>query len=113
MKSGGALLVASVHNTYSVDVDHAARDVGEPLGRIEPAEGCLCDQQRLPDHGRRVLHLLEPLGRGGLTGLVTFDRISGQWLGRRADVVAIGCLMAALVLVSSARVQEADRQGGG
>src|SRR5215813_7627885 len=64
MRSVGDLLVASVHNTYSVDVDHAARQVGEQLGRIEPAEGFLCDQQRLPDHGRRVLHLLEPLGRG-------------------------------------------------
>src|SRR5262252_1851605 len=49
---------------YSVDVDHPARDVGEQLGRIEPAEGFLRDQRRLPDHGRRVLHLLEPLGRG-------------------------------------------------
>src|SRR5215472_1643990 len=39
MRSGGDLLVASVHNTYSVDVDHAARQVGEQLGRIEPAEG--------------------------------------------------------------------------
>src|SRR5215831_2624013 len=64
MRSVGDLLVASVHNTYSVDVDHAARQVGEQLGRIELAEGFLCDQQRLPDHGRRVLHLLEPLGRG-------------------------------------------------
>src|SRR5215475_8331863 len=36
MRSGGDLLVASVHNTYSVDVDHAARQVGEQLGRIEP-----------------------------------------------------------------------------
>src|SRR5215471_3877094 len=64
MRSGGDLLVASVHNTYSVDVDQTARDVGEQFGRIEPAEGFLRDQQRLPDHGRRVLHLLEPLGRG-------------------------------------------------
>src|SRR5215471_10686186 len=39
MRSGGDLLVASVHNTYLVDVDHAARQVGEQLGRIEPAEG--------------------------------------------------------------------------
>src|SRR5215468_9708203 len=39
MRSGGDLLVASVHNTYPVDVDHAARQVGEQLGRIEPAEG--------------------------------------------------------------------------
>ena len=38
MRSGGDLLVASVHNTYSVDVDQAARDVGEQFGRIEPAE---------------------------------------------------------------------------
>src|SRR5262245_35320367 len=64
MRSGGALLLASVYSMYSVDVDQAARDVGEQLGRIEPAEGFLCDQQRLPDHGRRVLHLFEPLGRG-------------------------------------------------
>src|SRR5262249_5841790 len=54
MRSGGDLLVASVHNTYSVDVDQAARDVGEQFGRIEPAEGFLRDQ-RLPDHGHRVL----------------------------------------------------------
>src|SRR5215472_16219418 len=66
MRSGGDFLLASVHSTYSADVDHAARDVGEQLGRIEPAEGLLRDQQRLPDHGRRVLHLLEPLGRGRL-----------------------------------------------
>src|SRR5215470_10868713 len=39
MRSGGDLPVASVHNTYSVDVDHAARQVSEQLGRIEPAEG--------------------------------------------------------------------------
>src|SRR5262249_54245381 len=64
MRSGGDLLVASVHNTYSVDVDQAPRDVGEQFGRIEPAEGFLRGQPRLPDHGRRVLHLLEPLGRG-------------------------------------------------
>src|SRR5499427_10147031 len=64
MRSGGDLLVASIHNTYSIDIDQTARDVGEQFGRIEPAEGFLRDQQRLPDHGRRVLHLLEPLDRG-------------------------------------------------
>ena len=64
MRSGRDLLLASVHSTYSVDVDNAARDVGEQLGGIEPAEGFLRDQQRLLDHGRGALHLLEPLGRG-------------------------------------------------
>ena len=34
------------------------------LGRIEPPERVLCDEQRLPDHRRCILHLLEPLGRG-------------------------------------------------
>src|SRR5262249_57735778 len=46
---------------YSVDADHPARDVGEQLGRIGPAEGFLHDRRRRPDHGRRVLHFLNPL----------------------------------------------------
>ena len=38
MRSGGDRLLASVHRTYAVDVDLAARDVGEQLRRVEPPE---------------------------------------------------------------------------
>src|SRR5215467_15479555 len=64
MRSGGDRLLASVYRTYAVDVDLAARDVGEQLRRVEPPERLLCDAQGLPDHRPRILHLLEALGRG-------------------------------------------------
>jgi len=49
--------------TLSVDVDLAARDVREQLRRVEAPEGLLRNEQGIPDHGRRVLNFLEPLGR--------------------------------------------------
>src|SRR6266700_2866098 len=64
MRSGGDLIVSPVHGTHTVDINHAARDVREQLRRVETPEGLLRDEQRLPDHRRRVLHLLEPFGRG-------------------------------------------------
>src|SRR5437867_3386203 len=64
MRSGGDALGASVHCTNSVEIHDAARDVREQLRRVEPPEHLFCDEQRLPDHRRRVLHLFETLGRG-------------------------------------------------
>ena len=49
MRSGGDALGAPVHGTYSVDVDHAARDVREQLRRIEAPKRFLREQQGLPD----------------------------------------------------------------
>jgi hypothetical protein len=65
MRSGGGLLFASVHCTDSVDVRHAIGHLRQELGRIEPTERLLRDEQRLSDDRRRVLHLLKALGRRG------------------------------------------------
>src|SRR6058998_1793190 len=59
----GDALGASVHCANSVDVHGSTRDVGEQFRRVEASERLLGDEQRLPDHRRRVLNLLEPLGR--------------------------------------------------
>ena len=42
--SGSGLVVSPVHCTHAVDVDHAARNVGEQLRRVEPPEGLLADE---------------------------------------------------------------------
>src|SRR5258707_167200 len=62
MRSGGGLLVTPLLS-HSVDVYDALGDLREQFGRVEPAEALLRDEQGLPDHGRRVLHFLESLGR--------------------------------------------------
>ena len=62
MRSGGDAFSAPVHGTDAVDVDHAARDIGEQLGRVEAPERFLRNEQRLPDDRGGVLHFLEPLG---------------------------------------------------
>src|SRR5438094_236184 len=64
MRSGGDALGPSVHCANSVDVHGSTRDVGEQFRRVEASERLLGDEQRLPDHRRRVLDLLESLGRG-------------------------------------------------
>ena len=56
-RRGGAL-AAPVHCPDSVDVHDSVRDVCEQFRRVEPPERLLRDEQRLPDHRRRVLHLL-------------------------------------------------------
>src|SRR6266545_7984338 len=50
--------------SLSISVRDALGDLWQELGRVETSEALLSDEQRLPDHGCRVLDLLEPLGRG-------------------------------------------------
>jgi hypothetical protein len=46
-----------------VDVRHALGDFPEQLGRVKSTEALLRCEQGLLDDRRRILHLLEPLGR--------------------------------------------------
>lgn len=64
MRSGGGEFAPPHHHTHSFGADSSARDVREQLSRIEPPGRVLGDEQDLPDHRRRVLELLEPLGGG-------------------------------------------------
>jgi hypothetical protein len=48
-----------------VDVNDAFGDLGQQFRRVESPERSLGDQQRLPDDGRGVLHLLVSLRRCG------------------------------------------------
>jgi ubiquinone/menaquinone biosynthesis C-methylase UbiE len=70
MRSGGDLLVASVHNTCSVDVEQAARDVGEQFGRIE-----VLDVATGPGEAASVA-----LSQIGTSGLVVGVDISAEML---------------------------------
>jgi len=62
MSLGGGFLLGHARarlHSLAVDVGHAFRDLGQQLGRVEPPERALGDQQRFPDDRRRVLHLCE------------------------------------------------------